>query len=223
MFPATEPSLGVLVKHAIAAAAAMACALSPALGYDGSSDRRWAQPYVATRFSSETADANEFQFKNGNGRIQAAGFVLGENLRVEYSVSRQSESIKGVPPIPAHGHFSMRSQMLNVAYHVRSIDKRFSPFIGAGVGYTVSNVAALSTSPDPEHFGLGFVPQRHNAIAFQGVLGISYHVAKHIDIETAASYFTAGDENYRSTFANSPMVEAAYRTYGAQIGLRLRY
>ncbi len=48
-------------------------------------------------------------------------------------------------------------------------------------------------------------------------------VTRRIAIEAAAVYFTSDDRDYVSTFANNRTVEAAYRTYSAQIGARFTF
>ncbi len=186
-------------------------------------ERHGARLYAATRLTIEVADANQFEFEKGLGGVAAAGLEIGERWRFEFAFSRRSTNITGIPPLPAEGSFSTWTHMANAYWHPRGLDARFSPYLGAGVGYNLAKLSAISTDPAPQFSGLGYPAQRHVSVAAQGQLGLAIRATERFTVDIAGAYYTSGDNQYVSTFANNPTVEAAYRTYSAQIGLRFRF
>ena len=181
------------------------------------------KPYVSGRISVEIADANQFIYDKGVGGIVAAGVRLGDKWRAEYSFSRRTTNISGIPPLRAEGAHSTWSHLANVFYHPLGVDKPVSPFLGVGGGFNIAKLRAYSTETDPVYAGLGFPAQRHVTKALQGQVGVSVKVTRRIAVEAAAVYFTSDDRHFESTFPNNRTVEAAYRTYSAQVGARFNF
>jgi opacity protein-like surface antigen len=186
-------------------------------------DRHGLRLYAATRLTIEIADANQFEFEKGLGGVAAAGIEIGERWRFEFAFSRRSTNITGIPPLPADGSFSTWTHMANAFWHPLGLDARVSPYVGAGVGYNLAKLSAISTDPAPQYAGLGFPAQRHVSVAAQGQIGVAIRATERFTVDVAGAYYTSGDNAYVSTFTNNPTVEAAYRTYSAQIGVRFRF
>ncbi len=217
------PGQGIMRIFACVAAAAPLFGGSAFAEETPRGERHGPRLYAATRVSLEIADANQFEFEKGLGGIAAAGLEIGERWRVEFAFSRRSTDIRGIPPLSAEGSFSTWTHLANAYWHPLGRDARVSPYIGAGVGYNLAKLAAISTDPAPQFAGLGYPAQRHISVAAQGQLGVAFRASKRFTVDIAGAYYTSGDNQYESTFANNPTVEAAYRTYSAQIGVRFGF
>lgn len=183
----------------------------------------FAKPYVSARIAIEIADANQFEYDPGLAGILAGGVRFRDKWRLEYAFARRTTDISGIPPLKAEGAHSTWSHLLNAYYHPLGTEARVSPFLGVGGGFTIAKLRAISTETDPRFGGLGFPSQRHVTKALQGQAGVSVKVTRRIAIEAAGVYFVSDDRKFDSTFPKNPTVEAAYRTYGAQIGARLNF
>lgn len=203
-----------------AAAAATATALSSALASAG--EKEGPHLYVAGRIGAEIADANALKFNPGVAGFLGAGLLIGDHWRFEFMAARRSTNITAVRPLPADGAFSTWSHMANGYYHFRPHEKRFNAYAGAGVGYNISKLRAMTTSTDESVAGFGYPSQRHSKLAAQGILGLSARATDRLTFDISGAYFTSGDEIYSSSFPNNPNVEAAYRTYSVQLGARWR-
>lgn len=182
-----------------------------------------AEPYVSGRISVEIADANQFIYDKGVGGVLSGGVQFRKNWRGEYAFSRRTTNISGIPPLPATGAHSTWSHIVNVYYHPFGVDAPISPFLGLGGGFNITKLRARVVDSGPGLDGLGFPAQRHVTKAVQGQAGLAVKVTRRIAIEAAAVYFTSDDRHYESTFPNHRTVEAAYRTYSAQIGARFTF
>lgn len=181
------------------------------------------KPYVSGRITVEFADANQFEYDKGVGGVVSGGLRIRERWRAEYSFSRRTTNISGIPPLKAEGAHSTWSHLVNFYYHPLGVDAPISPFLGMGGGFNIAKLRAYSIEPDPAYAGLGFPAQRHVTKALQGQVGVAVKVTRRIAVEAAAVYFTSDDRHFESTFANNRTVEAAYRTYSAQIGARFNF
>lgn len=206
---------------AAAAAIAMFGVGSNAVAETG--EKRSPRLYVASRMTVEIPDANQFEFSPGVGGVLAAGLEIGKRWRVEFAFSRRNTNITGIPPLDAEGEFVSWSHMGNAYWHPFGLDARISPYIGAGAGSNVVKLDALTTHASPALNGLGYPAQRHVGVAAQGQVGLAIRATKHFRVDISGAYFTSLDNQYVSTFANNPTVEAAYRTYSGQIGLRYAF
>ena len=210
----------MLLQLLSGAAGAAAAANAPDSSWHG---RLFPPAYVAFRSGIEYGDANQFRFREGVMGSVAAGTTIGRRGRAELAVARRSTPITRIPPLEADGNFSNWSVMLNAYVHPFKRDERISPYIGAGVGYATSKLSGYSTEEDDAFNGLGYVPQRHSMIGVQGIVGVAFRASEKINVDLAGVYYTTGDRNYNSTFANNPTVEASYRTWSMQIGVRFRF
>lgn len=179
--------------------------------------------YVASRMAVEISDANQFEFDAGVGGVLAAGLEIGKRWRFEFAFSRRHTNITGIPPLDAEGEFASWTHMGNAYWHPFGLDARFSPYVGAGVGYNVVKLEALTIHASPALNGLGYPAQRHVGVAAQGQIGLAIRATDNLNVDIAGAYYTSLDNQYVSTFPNNPTVEAAYRTYSGQVGIRYAF
>lgn len=207
----------------VAAVAATTAAMFSAPAMAGErGEREGPHLYVAARIGAEIADANALKFNPGAAGFLGAGLLIGDHWRFEFMAARRGTNISAVRPLPAEGSFSTWSHMANGYYHFRPHEKRFNAYAGAGVGYNITKLRAMTTSPDESVSGFGYPSQRHAKIATQGILGVSARATDRLTFDISGAYFTSGDEVYNSSFPNNPQIEAAYRTYSVQFGARWR-
>lgn len=112
--------------------------------------------------------------------LLAAGYRLGNRLRVELEVSHRTSTIESVVGTDvanvAGGSRRMDALMLNGLFDFDSGRAWIKPYLGGGIGYARTELSDYSLSPaDARAFGMR-ASGGSNAFAYQAIAGASFPV-----------------------------------------------
>ena len=125
------------------------------------------------------------------------------NFRVEFEPSyirMEKKSAEGVTPKVA-GHIRTLSNLGNLYYHI-PVDAEFSPYVGAGAGFSSIRAFTKSNGVKTDHSNVKF--------AYQAIAGVEVDIAEQLGVSADYRYFQTEKLNY---------VNKGIRNHSLNIGL----
>ncbi|MEZ5897118.1 MAG: OmpW family outer membrane protein [Parvularculaceae bacterium] len=140
----------------------------------------------------------------GNIRTELEGFYSEDSI--------SSDGLIGA----ADGEVSNAGAMLNVYYDMSQLDSRFTPFVGAGIGF--SNVD-LNTQG-----GNFAIDDDETVLSYQAIIGVRYEFDDHWSMSVDGRYVGVEDPEFSA--ASDGMMLATdyeYDSVRATVGLRYKF
>ena len=143
------------------------------------------------------------------------GHAFENGLRGEVEVSTRRASVDGVSGSTAGtGDVQVWNFMANVLYDF-SLGEGFSPYLGAGLGYAVSDF------DDVQPIGGSALADKGGALAYQGLAGVGYQLNDRFSLFADYRYLGLGDVDLRTN--SSIDVETEYREHRVTFGVRFSF
>ena len=179
----------------------------------------WPQTVNATSLDSQYPPYGFQEFHNSGVSIEAgAGYDFGA-LRLEATYAYDASSVtgysdyQGLTNYTSPGQTAKNSALASLYWDI-DLKSRFTPYIGAGIGYSTLNTQATSDgfADYDAYYG--------NAFAYQFKIGMSYLLNRRSDIFAEAVYrgmapFSVYDGSSWYQYGN-------YNSMGFQLGGRVR-
>lgn len=199
-----------------------ALATASALLFSASVNAQDAGPYVSAGVGllkapsttvTDTA-SRSVKFDSGNMGALALGYDYGSSWRAEVELSRRAAGLKTVSGTAASGEMLATSLMANAIYDF-DVNGPVTPYLGAGLGY--AQVKFKNAAP----FGASSINDSDNALALQGIAGLSYAMSDTVDLFTDYRYFTTRGVDMRTAAGNAASFDA--KTHSIMVGLRFNF
>lgn len=149
----------------------------------------------------------------GMGSSASLGWQPLESLRLELEYAYRANDAATQPSRPAEGTVESRSVMANALVDLKVTDW-LTPYVGLGVGWTRVDADRLMSS------NLSAVDGKTDALALQGIVGLSVPFSDQLSFFADTRYMRAGD------FALTPSTDNSAhfaQSWSALAGLRFRF
>jgi outer membrane protein OmpA-like peptidoglycan-associated protein len=154
------------------------------------------------------------KFDNGNMGSVFVGYDYGSKWRAEVELSRRAAGLSTVSGTAASGEALASSLMLNGMYDFSSASA-FTPYLGLGLGY--SQVKMKRATP----FGASSINDSDNALALQGIAGVSYAMSQTLDLFADYRYFQTQNLDLRTAAGTKASFDLS--DHAVMVGFRYNF
>lgn len=191
-------------------------------------DERWPRWYVglsgnlAYMDDADVDPGRELELDSGWGISGSIGYLPPlaapfDRLRFELEIAyreNDTDSLKvGGTTLSSDGDYSSTSYMANAYYDVATAS-RWTPYVGAGVGFSSVKLDSRSASL--------VVDDRDHVFAYQGMLGVAYspETMPMVDWLLGYRYFATEDPKFTGSTGG---IESEYSTHNLEFGAHFRF
>ena len=150
-------------------------------------------------------------FDTGWGGAAALGYQFERPFRTEFELGYRRAQVNGSGGMAQFGDADVASGMANAFYDFQN-SSRFTPYLGLGLG--IASVDFNQVGP----FGTAQIDDTTTSLAYQGILGVGWHLSDSIDVYTDYRYFAATNPNFTTSSGTS--VEGEYAEHRLSLGIR---
>jgi opacity protein-like surface antigen len=154
-------------------------------------------------------DTGEIEFDTGFGMNAALGSSYGNGLRAEVEFAYQKSDMDKVSVDGYYGSASIDGDITAIALMVNAFydfmpNEKFTPFIGAGIGY------ANLEGDD------GYDSEDDNVFAYQAAAGVAFTLNQQLKFDLQYRFFATEDPSFGN-------LDAEYSTHNMMAGLRYSF
>jgi OmpA-OmpF porin, OOP family len=153
------------------------------------------------------ADAD---FEIGGVAALSLGYGYENGLRSEIELGGRWSDTDSISNTTASGDVRSLSAMVNALYDV-STETALTPYFGVGLG--AANVETSGQSP----VGSSSISDDDTALAYQGIVGVSYQISDNVALKADYRYFSTADLDY--TTADGTTVSSEYDNHAVLFGI----
>jgi opacity protein-like surface antigen len=155
------------------------------------------------------------------------GFTMPSGFRAEAEIVQRRDArdpmrmsgVNGLGAVGANANalssVTSSSGMVNSYFDLPLGFGSIVPYVGAGIG-------AARLSPDAAGNSFTVTEDSELALAYQGMLGVSFHFTPRAALTLGYRYFAAQEPRFRDGFGNA-LRSSDYRSHNIEAGFRLRF
>ncbi len=163
---------------------------------------------------SGTGINSSAEFETGAVASISVGYEYDSGWRNEIELGSRWSDADSISNSAASGDVRALSAMLN-GYYDLSTDGPFSPYVGLGLG--AAKVKANSLSP----VAATSINDTDTALAYQGIVGMSYQVSQGMAFNADYRYFSTRDLDFNT--GNGTAVSQQYANHALMLGITFNF
>ncbi len=193
------------------------------LYFTGGIGASWPGDVSATDVTTPTANYSFTDHHLGGFSAETGlGYDFG-SIRAEITYAYDSSKVMGYTDPNGEWTYSPegsvnKNSVFASAYWDINTNSRFSPYIGAGIGY--SNLSVSQTGENLNGFQIDYAPYSAGAFAYQFKAGLSYLLSKSSEVFGEGIY--RGMTGYSATDQGTTYNYNNFNSWGFLIGARIR-